>query len=93
VSTAEDAVVTVDVVTVNVADVLPALTVTEEGTAATVELLDKLILAPPVGAADDSVTVPVEEVPPVTEVGFRLMDVRVAGGAVILSAAVTLALL
>jgi hypothetical protein len=46
------------VVTVNVALVLPAATVTVEGTvAADVLLLDKDIIAPPVGAALPSVIV------------------------------------
>jgi hypothetical protein len=59
------------VVTVNVALVAPAATVTLAGTcAAPVLLLDSDTLAPPLGAAPLSVTVPVEELPPVTLVGF-----------------------
>jgi hypothetical protein len=50
---------TVDVATANVALVLPAATVTDEGTVATdVLLLDKDTVAPPVGAALLNVTVP-----------------------------------
>ncbi len=63
------------VFTVNVAEVLPALTVTVAGTVATpVLLLDKLTTAPPPGAAASSVTVPVEEFPPTTVLGFMLTE-------------------
>jgi len=59
------------VVTTNVADVLPAGTVTDGGTcAAAVLLLCRVTIAPPVGAAPLSVTVPVDVFPPATEVGF-----------------------
>ena len=60
------------VVTVNVAVVDPAATVTLAGTcAAVVLLLVNPTVAPPVGAAALNVTVPVDELPPVTLVGFR----------------------
>ena len=60
------------VVTVNVALVAPAATVTFAGTvAAAVLLLVSVTTAPPAGAALFNVTVPVEEVPPVTLVGLR----------------------
>jgi hypothetical protein len=60
------------VVTENVALVAPAATVTFAGTcAAVVLLLVSDTLAPPVGAAPLNVTVPVDDVPPVTLVGFR----------------------
>jgi hypothetical protein len=66
---------TVLVVTVNVADVLPAATVTLVGTvAAAVLLLERLTTAPPAGATPLRVTVPVEGVPPVTLVGFSETD-------------------
>ena len=66
---------TATVVTVNVALVAPAATVTLAGTVATdVLLLLSVTTAPPVGAALLNVTVPVEELPPVTLVGFRLTD-------------------
>ncbi len=68
--------------TVNVALVAPAATVTLDGTvAAAVLLLESPIVAPPTGAAPLSVTVPVEDcVPPTTLVGFSVSDERVGGG-------------
>lgn len=63
------------VVTVNVAEVLPAATVTLVGTVATdVLLLARVTTAPPVGAAPVRVTVPVDGLPPVTLVGFSDTD-------------------
>ena len=63
------------VVTVNVTVVDPAATVTLAGTwAAAVLLLDRETVAPPVGAAPLSVTVPVDDVPPVTLAGFTETD-------------------
>ena len=64
------AAVTLPVVTVNVAVVAFAATVTEAGKVAEVLLLDRVIMAPPAGAAAVSVTVPVLLVPPVTLVGL-----------------------
>ena len=59
------------VVTLNVAVVLPANTVTVEGTAALLELLlDKATTKPPVVAGAVSVTVPTELLPPRTLVGL-----------------------
>ena len=59
------------VLTVNDALVAPAATVTLAGTlAAVVLLLESATCAPPVGAGPLSVTVPVEEFPPVTLVGW-----------------------
>ena len=61
------------VVTWNVAVVAPAATVTVAGTCATaVLLLESATTAPPVGAAWSRVTVPVEEAPPVSEVGLSV---------------------
>jgi len=75
---------TVLVLTVNVALVAPAATVTLDGTVATdVSLLESATCAPPDGAGPLSVTVPVEEFPPVTLVGLNVSEVRVGvGGAV-----------
>jgi hypothetical protein len=58
-----------------VAFALPAATVTLTGTvAAMVLLLDNEITAPPLGAGAPSVTVPVEELPPLTLVGFTAIE-------------------
>jgi hypothetical protein len=88
------AVVTVFVVTLKVAVVLPAFAVTDAGTVAEALLLANETDTPPVGAVALKVTVPVEEAPPTTLVGLRTMEDRatVAAG-VILSAAVLLTLL
>jgi hypothetical protein len=69
------------VLTVNVTLVAPAATVTLEGTlAAVVLLLESATSAPPAGAGPLSVTVPVEELPPVTLVGLNVIEARVGGG-------------
>ena len=61
------------VVTVNVAVVTFAATVTLAGTvAAPVLLLLSVTTSPPVGAGPLSVSVPVDDVTPVTVVGFKL---------------------
>jgi hypothetical protein len=63
------------VVTVNVAVVAAAATVTLAGTcAAVVLLLDRVTTAPPTGAGPFSITVPVEELPPSTDEGLRLTE-------------------
>jgi len=68
------------VVTVNVAAVWFAATVTLAGTvAAAVLLLLRVTNVPPVGAAPLSVTVPVDEAPPVTDVGFNVIPLGAAG--------------
>src|SRR6266513_1522692 len=70
------------VLTVKVALVAPAATVTLEGTvAAAVLLLESATCAPPAGAAPLNVTVPVEVcVPPITLVGLSVSEESVAGG-------------
>src|SRR6266849_6723943 len=74
-------VLTALVVTVKVALVAPAPTVTLAGTvAAAVLLLDSVTVAPPAGAAPLKVTVPVEELPPVTLVGLTATDDKDRGG-------------
>jgi|SRR5467141_2899927 len=74
--TAVDA-VTALVLTVKVALVAPAGTVTLEGNlAAVVLLLESVTCAPFAGAGPLIVTVPVEEFPPVTLVGFTESEER-----------------
>jgi len=70
------------VLTVNIALVAPAATVTLEGTlAAAALLLERATCAPPAGAGPLNVTVPVEEFPPVILVGFSESDERdIVGG-------------
>src|SRR5438552_526890 len=73
--------VTAVVVTVNVAVVEPAATVTLPGTEATDGVsLDRVTPAPPVGAGPLSVTVPVDGLTPVTLVGFSVREATVTGG-------------
>ena len=80
------------VVTAKVAVAAFAATVTLAGTvAAAVLLLLSATTAPPAGAGPPSVTVPVDALPPVTDVGFRL-TVLTTGG-VTVSAAVCVVLL
>ena len=75
-------VITALVLTVKLAVVAPAATVTLPGTrAAPVLLLESDTTAPPVGAAPLNVTVPVDDcVPPVTLVGFSVNEDNVTGG-------------
>lgn len=69
------------VVTVKVALVAPCGTVTLGGTCATVvSRLDSATTTPPAGAALVSVTVPCEDWPPVTVVGFKLRELNEPGG-------------
>lgn len=80
-------VVTVTVVTVKVALVPPAATVTLAGTLATeVRLLERVTTVPPVGAGPESVTVPVDGAGPLTVLGFRVKALSV--GAVTVNVAV-----
>jgi hypothetical protein len=67
-------------VTVNVAVVAPAATVTAAGTVAAAVFEEERVTAtPPAGAAAVSVTVPVEGAPPTTLVGARLTEERLTG--------------
>ena len=69
--------VTALVLTVNVALLAPAAIVTLAGTLAAPLLLEISTCAPPVSADPLSVTVPVEDDPPVTLVGFSVSEERV----------------
>jgi hypothetical protein len=71
------------VVAVNVAVLLPAFTVTDAGTETAVLLLESDTGIPPVGAAAARVTVPVDELPPTTVVGFSDRLDSVAAGATV----------
>ena len=71
---------TVVVVTVNVAVAAPAGTVTLGGVDAAVESVESDTATPPLGAGALNVTVPVEEVPPVTLDGVSVSDVSVTVG-------------
>jgi hypothetical protein len=76
------------VVTLNVAVVPPAVTVTLCGVCAAAPSLARVTTAPPVGAGALRVTVPVDEVPPSTLVGLSVSETRVAGGAVTINVVV-----
>jgi hypothetical protein len=75
---------TIDVLTVKVALVLPAGTVTLDGTLAAPLLLESITCAPPAGAGPLSVTVPVEDPngPPTTLFGFNVSEETVGGATV-----------
>jgi hypothetical protein len=79
------------VLTVNVAVVAFAATVTLAGTvAAAMLLLLSVTDSPAVGAAPFNVTVPVDEPPPVTVVGLRLTEVGTGAATVRLPPCVVL---
>jgi hypothetical protein len=65
--------------TVNVALVAPEGIVTELGTVAEEELLDRETAMPALGAAEPIVAVPVEVAPPATVVGDREIELRLGG--------------
>ena len=72
---------TIDVFTVKFALLLPAGTVTLEGTLAAPLLLESITCAPPAGAGPLNVTVPVEDCrPPTTLVGFNVSEETVGRG-------------
>jgi hypothetical protein len=67
------------VATENVAVVAPEPTVTLTGTVATEALLLLIVTTAPLpGAGPFSVTVPVDELPPRTDVGLNVTELRVA---------------
>ena len=69
------------VVTLKVALMAPAGTVTPLDVAAAILLLESVTCAPPAGAGPLRVTVPVEDCkPPITLVGFSVSDERGGGG-------------
>jgi hypothetical protein len=70
---------TAEVVTLNVPVDLPTPMETELGTTAALELLDNLTVIPLGGAGPVSTTVPLDELPPVTDVGFVLIEASVGG--------------
>jgi hypothetical protein len=72
---------TTDVLTVKVALVLPAGTVTLDGALAAPLLLESITCAPPAGAGPLSVTVPVDDPngPPTTLLGFNVSEETVGG--------------
>jgi len=74
--------VTADVDTANVVDVLPLGTTAVDGTVAEPFELASVIDKPPEGAAEPIVTVPVEVLPPTTEAGLRVRPV-IAGGLIV----------
>ena len=77
---AEVDVATEVVLTVKVALVFPAGTVTLDGTLAAPLLLESITCAPPAGAAPLSVTVPVDDcAPPITVEGFNVSEETVGG--------------
>jgi hypothetical protein len=67
------------VVTVKVALVAPAATVTLAGIVADVLLSDRAISDPPGGAGPFSLTVPVDDEPPVTVVGVKVKEPSTGG--------------
>jgi hypothetical protein len=78
---------TFTVVTLNVAEVLLAITFTVAGTVADAELLDNVMTAPPGGAGPLMVTVAVGLLePPWTVVSFRESAVTPSGGFTVITA-------
>ncbi len=70
---------TFEVLTVNVAFVCPPATLTDSGTVALPELLERPTTTPAAGAALPRVTVPVAALPPTTLVGLTATDTRLGG--------------
>ena len=80
---AVDALDTADVVTRNDAVDCPAGIITVTGGVAMAELLLRLIVLPDGPAKPERVTIPVDFVPPITALGERVSEVRIAGVTVI----------
>jgi hypothetical protein len=76
---AEVWVFTLVVLTVNVALLIPAATMTVPGRVAADEVLLSTTERPPVGAGEPRVTVPMLDVPPLTEVGLSVREASDAG--------------
>ena len=83
---AEVTALTAVVLAEKVAVVAPCSTVTLPATVAAALLLDRVTTAPPTGAGLLIVTVPVEDVPPVTLAGF--IDTAVRAGGLMVNVAV-----
>ena len=67
---------------VKLADVLPLAMNTVAGTVAEELLVDSVTTMPPAGAADPSVTVPVEDFPPSRVLGFKVSEL-IEGGLIV----------
>jgi len=77
------------VLTVKVAEVLPAGMVTVFGAVAELMLLAREITSPPDGAGDPTVTFPMLDLPPLTDAGVKLIEVRTGGVTVIVPVTVS----
>src|SRR2546430_3034433 len=78
------------VLIVKVALLLPAGTITLEGTLAAPLLLESITCAPPAGAGPLNVTVPMDDcAPPITLVGFNVSEETAGGGTAIKASAIT----
>ena len=77
--TAATVLLTPVVETVNVAEVLPVATITDAGTVTDGSLLESETIAPPGPAIPLKVAVPVDGLPPKTEIGFTDKEESVAG--------------
>ena len=80
VTVADPSLLIVPAVAVKVAVVAPAATATEAGTVSNPLLLDSVMLAPPAGAAEDTVTVHVELLPVARAVGLHPIELIKIGG-------------
>ncbi len=74
----------VNAVAVNVAEVVPAATVTDAGTDSSPVLLERATVAPPADANWFSETVQVDKPPPLSDVGLHEIPVNTGNGTVML---------